>query len=405
MLYPTTLFGGLEGARQDRVDQVPATLRQLQIGVLDPERGEAQRARPAAPPVLKAAYEHSSERVWSTIRPLCASALGNAEAVNKLSVETCTHLILETETERDSEAATQARRQVGEIRAGLRPQPGPDEAQNPIVKMMLALTGASKALEDELGRSGRGATAGLLGRDVHGPSPVLEGSGEEVERALDGKPGEASATPQGWPSVGAQRGSVANADAFAVPFAAQLGPRAVAIALAPRKAPALAAELALGARTIVVAAGAARPGLPAAFAVVLQAAVRPAHHAARRVEPALPVRRAREPGAAATSAEARRNHQSRNEQGQRAYRHRERGERSHGGEIAAFLGGRKVGSTALQADGAHRVMDRARGRAVIPRATSPGCWERSARGLTSPPRRVRMSRSRHLRSGLPWRVP
>lgn len=41
----------------------------------------------------------------------------------------------------------------GEIRAGLRTAPGPDEAVHPVEKMFLATTGAAKQLEDDLAQS------------------------------------------------------------------------------------------------------------------------------------------------------------------------------------------------------------------------------------------------------------
>lgn len=53
----------------------------------------------------------------------------------------------------DKEAASAANTQVAEIRAGLRPEPGPNEKVNPMVKMFLALTGANKAFEADLAKA------------------------------------------------------------------------------------------------------------------------------------------------------------------------------------------------------------------------------------------------------------
>lgn len=103
--------------------------------------------------VLKDAYRRSSQRVWAAIKPLCAQAVGSEEVASRIGPGTCIHLVLDTESERDRAAAQKAREVVGEIRAGIRPPPGPNEPQNPVLKLFLATTAASKDLEHDLAQS------------------------------------------------------------------------------------------------------------------------------------------------------------------------------------------------------------------------------------------------------------
>jgi len=102
---------------------------------------------------INASYKRSSERLWATVKPLCAAAIGSADVAARIGPDTCISLILDTENARDREGTDAARRMVGEIRSGARPMPGPNEPLNPIAKLFLAMTGSTKALEDDLGQS------------------------------------------------------------------------------------------------------------------------------------------------------------------------------------------------------------------------------------------------------------
>jgi hypothetical protein len=104
-------------------------------------------------PTLKSAYTRSNERLWAVIRPLCAEALGSAEVAEKIGRSTCEHLILDVENKKDVEAVGEAMRQVGEIRAGIRPMPGPNQPMHPVLKMFLATTGELKNFENDLAQS------------------------------------------------------------------------------------------------------------------------------------------------------------------------------------------------------------------------------------------------------------
>lgn len=118
-----------------------------------PEKLNALGLAPQDAQTLKNAYAHSNERVWSALKPLCAQAIGSAEVAEKIGPDTCIHLVLDIESARNNDAAKDARRQVGEIRAGVRPMPGPNEPVNPVLKMFLATTGEAKSFEAELAQS------------------------------------------------------------------------------------------------------------------------------------------------------------------------------------------------------------------------------------------------------------
>lgn len=119
----------------------------------DAEKLNALGLAPQDADTLKNAYAHSNERIWSAIKPLCTQAVGNASLAEKIGPDTCPHIILDVEYDRDTEAAKRARTQLGEIRAGMRPMPGPNEQVHPLLKLFLALTGESKSFENELAQS------------------------------------------------------------------------------------------------------------------------------------------------------------------------------------------------------------------------------------------------------------
>lgn len=102
---------------------------------------------------LTSAYQRSSDRLWSTIKPLCAAAVGSADIAARIGPDTCIRVVMDTEQERDPVAFAASRRLVGRIRAGEEPMPPPTADLSPTAKLMLAMTGASKALEDDLSQS------------------------------------------------------------------------------------------------------------------------------------------------------------------------------------------------------------------------------------------------------------
>lgn len=103
---------------------------------------------------LEQAFRNSSARQWEkTVRPACIEQMGSAEIVDKLGHDTCVHLILNLEGQKNREAVEKAAEMVLQIRAGKRPPPGALEAQHPVFRIFYALTGELKAFESELAQS------------------------------------------------------------------------------------------------------------------------------------------------------------------------------------------------------------------------------------------------------------
>ncbi|MBI3200039.1 MAG: FecR domain-containing protein [Myxococcales bacterium] len=102
---------------------------------------------------IESAYKRSYERLWKTLRPLCAKAVGNAEVADLLGPETCTHVVVDAVRKKDSAGAAEAMRQVGEVRAGLRPAPAPGKEQHPVFDAFYALTGELGAFEADLAQT------------------------------------------------------------------------------------------------------------------------------------------------------------------------------------------------------------------------------------------------------------
>ncbi len=102
---------------------------------------------------LHDAYEASYKRVWSQIRPMCVTALGSSEAVDKIGPDACIHLVYDVAKKDNGDAAGEAQTQVAEIRAGLRPEPGAGDKTHPLLKMFLMLTNANRAFESDLAKT------------------------------------------------------------------------------------------------------------------------------------------------------------------------------------------------------------------------------------------------------------
>lgn len=101
--------------------------------------------------LLEKAYQHSRERLWSTLEPLCATALGgDVEKARSLGPRACRHLIFSHEGK--GGAGLASIRRVSSVRAGVSPPPPPDE-QTPLDRMLLALTEETQRFEAELAQT------------------------------------------------------------------------------------------------------------------------------------------------------------------------------------------------------------------------------------------------------------
>jgi hypothetical protein len=118
-----------------------------------PEKLNKLGLSPQDGPILRDAYQRSYERVWSQIRPMCLKALGNAEIVDKVGLPSCPFLIYDIEQAIDPEATKEAHTQVAEIRAGLRPEPGPNEKVHPVLRTFLILTASNGWFEQDLAKT------------------------------------------------------------------------------------------------------------------------------------------------------------------------------------------------------------------------------------------------------------
>jgi ferric-dicitrate binding protein FerR (iron transport regulator) len=109
---------------------------------------------PSDGPALRDAYQKSYDRMWSQIRPMCIAELGTPpDIVDKIGPSTCPHLIYDIESAKNKEATAEAHTQAAEIRAGLRPEPGPNEKVHPVLRMFLLLTSANGSFESDLAKT------------------------------------------------------------------------------------------------------------------------------------------------------------------------------------------------------------------------------------------------------------
>ena len=118
-----------------------------------PEKLNALGLAPQDAATLRNAYADSNKRVWATVKPLCAQAVGSPDLAEKIGADTCIFLVLDIEREKNGDAVDAARKAVGEIRAGARAMPGPNEKVNPVEQMFLGITSESKNFESDLAQS------------------------------------------------------------------------------------------------------------------------------------------------------------------------------------------------------------------------------------------------------------
>jgi ferric-dicitrate binding protein FerR (iron transport regulator) len=118
-----------------------------------PETLDQLGLAPSDGPPLTEAYKKSNQRMWSTIRPLCIDAIGKSDVVDTLGPDTCMHVVVDIARKKDSEAASEAMRQVSEIRAGLRPSPAAGERMHPVLEIFLAATSEQGRFEGDLAES------------------------------------------------------------------------------------------------------------------------------------------------------------------------------------------------------------------------------------------------------------
>jgi hypothetical protein len=101
---------------------------------------------PADGPIIAAAYQHSADRVWATLGPLCAEALGvSLEQAARVGARECRHHILNDGSRKGTALAAfqrAAARIAGDAEA-------PDD-QGAVEKLVLALAQEQRLFQDEL---------------------------------------------------------------------------------------------------------------------------------------------------------------------------------------------------------------------------------------------------------------
>lgn len=95
------------------------------------------------------AYARSRLRLSEALSPLCRD-LGDAGAPEHvMPLILCADSIVNA-AQRDEDAFREARREVAEMRAGIRPLPAADSPPSPVVRVLLAVTGETEALVQDL---------------------------------------------------------------------------------------------------------------------------------------------------------------------------------------------------------------------------------------------------------------
>jgi hypothetical protein len=122
-------------------------------GPLDAERQGELGLSPEDATVVQRAGDRSKQRVWGSVKPLCVQAVGSPEVADKLGDDTCVHLIQQIERGKPGVDVAAEIRRVDEMRAGIRPMPGPNDDIAPVEKLFLALTGEMTIYEHDLAQS------------------------------------------------------------------------------------------------------------------------------------------------------------------------------------------------------------------------------------------------------------
>jgi ferric-dicitrate binding protein FerR (iron transport regulator) len=120
-------------------------------GGVSPDSLQKAGLKPEDGPIIQKAYDASRARIWATIRPLCVSAMqGDEKMADKLGPSTCESLVRDVAAANGTDVGEDMRA-VAEIRAGMRAVPA--DGGDPVVKMMMALTGETTAVVSDLTQS------------------------------------------------------------------------------------------------------------------------------------------------------------------------------------------------------------------------------------------------------------
>jgi hypothetical protein len=102
---------------------------------------------------LTEAHRRSNGRIWATVRPLCMKAVDDASVVDLLGTMSCLRIIEQKAAAADHLAIGNAKRQVAEVHAGVRPAPRAGEPRSPLFDAYLALSSEGQLFEQDLAES------------------------------------------------------------------------------------------------------------------------------------------------------------------------------------------------------------------------------------------------------------
>jgi hypothetical protein len=102
---------------------------------------------------LEGAYARSRERLRQALAPVCPELESSGPLPVIAPLMKCGRGIVDEANANGGAAYKDARIAVAEMRAGIRPMPGPKDLQTPIVRVLIALTGEAEALVEDLTQS------------------------------------------------------------------------------------------------------------------------------------------------------------------------------------------------------------------------------------------------------------
>jgi hypothetical protein len=132
-------------------------------------------------PMIREAFAAARGAAWAQLRPLCATAVGSAEAADKLGLDACPQLILDTEVEDSPHDADSAMRAVASVRAGLL-DPSTLPMRDPTLTTFLTMTLIAKDAESRIAAQLGPEEARTVAYGRNGCSRMVEFPGAEPVR-------------------------------------------------------------------------------------------------------------------------------------------------------------------------------------------------------------------------------
>lgn len=100
-------------------------------------------------PAIQSAFAAARGAAWAQIRPLCATATGSATTADRLGLDSCPQVILDSARATNPAAADNAMRAVGAVKAGVA-DPSAIRSDDTVGTAFLVLTGVAKDAENQL---------------------------------------------------------------------------------------------------------------------------------------------------------------------------------------------------------------------------------------------------------------